>query len=535
MKPSRVRYLAGIAATAALAILFLFASLGLPGCASHADRRLDQPRFVDVYGPWDDPETDYKQLHEEQKDEHGDAKAALVNDRAPLIAIVGGTVLTATGKRLEPGTVILKQGHIETVAEGRTTIPEGAQVIDATGKFVTPGLIDAHSHLGVYSMPGVRAHNDGNENSAAVTPQSRAESAYWPQDPAISRVLAGGVTAALILPGSGNMIGGRGFTVMMKNGRTTDDVAFPGAPATLKMACGENPKRVHGAKNGPITRMGVYAGFRAAFRQAVDYNAKLATYARKRKVWLEQRARAAELDAKARAEGKSERIKVEPAPERPAGDPALDTLAAVLRGEVLVQVHCYRAAELREMVAIADEFGFAIRSFHHALEAYKVRDLLVARGIGINTWVDWWGFKMEAFDGIPENAGLFAAAGGRAVMHSDSPILAQRLNQEAGKALYAARRAGLDLSEDQALRWVTANPAWVLGIDAITGTLEAGKRADVVIWDHHPFSVYAKAETVILGGEVAYRRDQGLPLSDFELGNSAAGLPAASSPQGGAQ
>jgi imidazolonepropionase-like amidohydrolase len=202
-------------------------------------------------------------------------------------------------------------------------------------------------------------------------------------------------------------------------------------------------------------------------------------------------------------------------------DLRLETLAAVLRGEVLVQIHCYKASDIAEMVAVADESGFKIRSFHHALEAYKVRDLLVGKGIGINTWSDWWGFKLEAFDGIPENAALFTQQGGRATIHSDSAVGIQRLNQDAAKAMAAGRAAGVAITDDQALRWVTANPAWMLGIDGITGTLETGKRADVVVWDLSPFSVYSRAELVVSGGEVTFDRSRGLTPSDFELGNAA--------------
>jgi imidazolonepropionase-like amidohydrolase len=173
-----------------------------------------------------------------------------------------------------------------------------------------------------------------------------------------------------------------------------------------------------------------------------------------------------------------------------------------------------------EMVAIADEFGFKIRSFHHALDAYKIRDVLVAHGIAINTWADWWGFKLEAFDGIPENAALFDAAGGRVTIHSDSAIGIQRLNQEAAKAMTAGRAAGLAITDEQAIKWITANPAWVLGIDDVTGTLASGKRADVVMWSGSPFSVYSKAELVIAGGEVTFDRSKGLQPADFELGNT---------------
>ena len=494
--------------------LLLLAACG--GASSHAPR--PETTAIDVVDPWVDPTDD---LVTGSPRDRGSKAVALQNPRAPTLAITNATLLTATGQRIERGTVVLGGGAIRYVgAAAAAPIPADAQVIDGTGKFVTPGIIDAHSHLGVYAAPAGRGHNDGNEATAPVTAQARAQYGYQAQDPQISRALAGGVTAALILPGSANLIGGHGFTVAMKQARVTDEAAFPGAPATVKMACGENPKRVYGEKGGPSTRMGEYAAFRAAFLEANAYNAKWTRYRRTQKLWLEKKRRAEELDAAARQRGAAP-VKTEAAPEPPPVDLKLETLAGVLRGEVLVQIHCYRSYDIGEMMAVASELGFAIRSFHHALEAYKVRDLLVARGIAINTWADWWGFKLEAFDGIPENAALFTEQGGRATIHSDSAIGIQRLNQEAAKAMAAGRAAGIPITEDQALRWVTANPAWVLGIDDVTGTLEAGKRADVVLWSGSPFSVYSKAEKTIVGGEVLYDRQRGLPPSDFELGNSA--------------
>ncbi len=458
-------------------------------------------------------------------DPSGDADPR-VNASAPTLAIVGATVLTAAGQRFEPGLVVLEGGAIRYVGDADSSqIPAGASRIDATGKFVTPGVIDSHSHLGVYASPGVSAHEDGNEIVSPNTAGVRAEYGYWPQDPGIPRALAGGVTSALVLPGSANLVGGRGFTVVMRPGRTAGEVRFPRAPSTVKMACGENPKRVYGTKGGPFTRMGEYAAFRTKFRQAAEYALQWRMYERNREAFFKRRndpdadANAAPMGAGPGAQGRAQRNRnIAPAP--PARDLLLDTMAAILDGSALVQIHCYRADDIRQMVDIAEEFGFQIRSFHHALEAYKVRDQLVARDIAINTWADWWGFKMEAFDGIPENAALFTVSGGRAVIHSDSAIGIQRLNQEASKAMWAGRHAGLEISEDQALRWITANPAWVLGIDEYTGTLEAGKRADVVIWSQHPFSVYSKADIVIQAGAVMYDRSRGRPLTDFELGNS---------------
>jgi imidazolonepropionase-like amidohydrolase len=509
--------------TSSRANVCALALAGLTACGpatrpkSAAPPAEDRPK-LDITDPWVDPEADRP---------HGivrtpDARdAALRNPVAKPIVIRGATILTASGARHDGGVIVLDGGRITYVGAGPGETPSGATVIDGSGKFVTPGIIDAHSHLGVYPSPSANAHGDGNEAVSPNTAYARAEYGYWPQDPQITRALAGGVTTALILPGSANLFGGHGFTVQMRTGATTDEVAFPGAPATIKMACGENPKRVYGDKGGPQTRMAEYAAFRAAFTEAAAYAARVKAYGRLREMWLRKKARAAELDAAHAAAGKTGTVEPIAAPEPVLQDLKNETLAAVLRGEILVQIHCYRANEIAELVEIADEFGFQIRSFHHALEAYKVRDLLVEHGIAINTWADWWGFKLEAFDGIPENAGLFTESGGRVTIHSDSPIGTQRLNQEAAKALASARAQGIAITDDQALRWITANPAWVLGIDDVTGTLEVGKRADVVLWSGDPFSVYSKAELVVMGGEVAYDRARGREASDYELGNSA--------------
>jgi imidazolonepropionase-like amidohydrolase len=487
------------------------------GATAKAPRPAETP-VIDVVDPWVDLNDD---LVTGTPRSRGSKAEALSNPNAKPLAITGATILTAAGRRIENGTIVLQGGVIGALGDAGIAIPAGAIRIDGTGKFVTPGLIDAHSHLGVYPAPSGRGNKDVNKSTAPVNTQARAQYGYQPQDPQISRALAGGVTAALILPGSANLIGGHGFTVAMKLTRTTDEAAFPGAPATLKMACGENPKRVYAEKGGPSTRMGVYAAFRAAFLEANAYNAKWTRYRRTQKLWQTKKQRATEMNSEA-SRRRTAMVKTEAAPEPPAVDLKLETLASVLRGEILVQVHCYRGNDIGEMLAVASELGFAIRSFHHALDAYKVRDLLVARGIAINTWSDWWGFKLEAFDGIPENAALFTEQGGRATIHSDSAVGIQRLNQDAGKAMASGIAAGIPVSEDQALRWITANPAWVLGIDDVTGTLEVGKRADVAVWSGPPFSVYSKAEKTIVAGEIAYDRLVGLSPSDYELGNSAA-------------
>lgn len=405
------------------------------------------------------------------------------------VLIRGGTVLTAAGEEIEGGDVLLIGGRIEAVGIGLDA-PQDASIIDAVGRFVTPGIIDSHSHLGVYPSPGVEGMGEGNEATNPVTAEVWAEHGVWPQDPGLPRALAGGVTTLQTLPGSANLIGGRGVTLKLVPGRGATDMMYPGAPMGLKMACGENPKRVYQSR-GPSTRMGNVAGYRDAFIRAEKY----------RQTWDTWLAGDRESD-------------------RPDRDLALETLAEVLRGNILVQAHCYRADDMLTMLELAQEFGFSIRSFHHATEAYKIRDRLAEENVAASMWVDWWGFKMEAFDGIPQNIALVSDAGGRAILHTDSDLEIQILNQNAARAMYAGRGAGLDVSRDQALRWITINSAWALGIDELTGSLEPGKAGDVVIWSGDPFSVYSRADQVLIDGAVVYDRSRidGNPVSDFELG-----------------
>ena len=411
------------------------------------------------------------------------------------VLIAHATVLTAAGDRIEDGSVLLRDGKVARVGR-MIDAPADAQVIDARGKWVTPGLIDAHSHLGVYAAPEVEAHGDGNELTDPVTADVWAEHAIWPQDPQIPLALAGGVTTQHILPGSGNLIGGRSVTIKNVPGRAASDMRFPGAPYGLKMACGENPKRVYGEKGrAPSTRMGNIAGTRKAWTDAAEYRQKWDEYQGKKKAGKEA--------------------------TEPARDIEKETLAGVLAGEILVQNHCYRADEMLLMIDVAREFGYRIATFHHAVEAYKIADVLAANGICAAMWGDGWGFKMEAFDGIRENIPLVDhPKGGCAVVHSDSAEQIQRLNQEAGKAMAAGRRMGFPLREEDAIRWLTINPAHALGIDRMTGSLEEGKMADVVIWSGNPFSVYSRAERVFIDGALIYDRNDPAhqPVMDFDLG-----------------
>jgi imidazolonepropionase-like amidohydrolase len=406
--------------------------------------------------------------------------------------IRGGTVMTAAGDVFTDGEVLLIDGRIAAVGSDLQT-PTGVRVFDARGRFVTPGIIDTHSHLGAYPSPGVAAHSDGNEATDPVTADVWVEHSVWPQDPGFVRALEGGITTLQILPGSANLIGGR--SVVLKNvpARTVQAMKFPGAPYGLKMACGENPKRVYGTRGrAPSTRMGNVAGYRAAWIQAQQY----------RQRWDEWERRG------------------RPTEGAPARDLEMETLAGVLRGEILVHNHCYRADEMAIMMDVAREFGYRIRSFHHGVEAYKIRDLLASEEISASLWADWWGFKMEAIDFVHANVALVHQAGARAIVHSDDPVGIQRLNQEAAKALAAGRRAGLETEEDEALRWITANAAWALGLEREIGTLEVGKHADVVIWSANPFSVYARADQVFIDGALVFDRfDPALqPTTDFEVG-----------------
>ncbi|HKG93029.1 MAG TPA: amidohydrolase, partial [Gemmatimonadaceae bacterium] len=402
--------------------------------------------------------------------------------------IRNATILTAAGPRIVNGAVLLRDGKIAAVGAS-VDAPSDAVVIDGTGKFVTPGLIDDHSHLGVYASPGVDALSDGNEATNPSTPYVWAEHSVWPQDPQFPRNLAGGVTTLQVLPGSANLIGGRSVVLKVVPSRTVQGMKFPGAKYGLKMACGENPKRVY-ANRGPSTRMGNVAGYRTQWIQAEQY----------RRRW--------------------DKWNADHQGDAPSRDLGMETLAEVLRGNILVHNHCYRADEMAQMIDIAHEFGYRIRSFHHGVEAYKIADLLARDSISASIWADWGSFKMEAMDAVRANLPLVDRAGVRAIIHSDDPSGSQRLLQEAAKGMAEGARIGIAVSEDQAIRWATINPAWALGLDDRIGSIEVGKNADVVLWSGNPFSVYSRPERVWIDGALMYDRNDDTEQwrTDFELG-----------------
>ena len=417
-----------------------------------------------------------------------------------LTAIVNANVLTGAGQEIDNGVVVFGDGKIIAVGPAGTAVPTGATVVDGRGRWVTPGVIDGHSHLGVYPSPAVPSRSDGNELTDPNTAGVWAEHSIWPEDPGFDRARAGGVTTLEVLPGSGNLFGGRAAIVKNVPSITTQGMKFPGAPYGLKMACGENPKRVYGSKGrAPSTAMGNVAGYRAGWIAAADYKRR----------WDEYHDKI----------GKGEKA------DAPKRDLTLDTLAGVLRGEIRIQNHCYRADEMATMIDISHEFGFHIAAFHHASEAYKIAPLLAKEGICILTWADWAGFKMESLDGIEANAALTHRGGACVIIHSDDPIITQHLNQEAGIAMGAGNRIGLNITPAEAIAWITLNPAKAIGVDKMTGSLEPGKQADVVLWSANPFSIYAKADKVFIDGGLAFDRSDPRyqPKSDFELGQPGEG------------
>src|SRR2546426_9083201 len=387
--------------------------------------------------------------------------------------------MTVTHGNIQNGSVHIKDGKIAAVGPDVTAAP-GALVIDAGGKYLTPGIIDSHSHIAL--------DDDVNEATSPVTPQMMMIDAFDYQDKAIYRGLAGGVTTSLLLHGSANMIGGQAIVIKHKYGSNRDAMLFPGAPRSIKFASGENPKRVYGGKEQlPSTRMGNFAVQREALVQAQDYIREWDDY--------QAKVKRGDKDAK-----------------MPKHDLKLEALADILRGKLLVQIHCYRADEFLTEMALAKEFGYKVRAFHHALEAYKVADKIAANGVAIATWPDWWGFKYEAVDGIPWNAVISMHKGVRVALKSDSEDVTRRLNQEAGKIM----RYG-NVSEEDALKMITLNPAWIIGVDDRVGSLDVGKDADIAIWNSYPLSSAALADKVLIDGDIYFDRSlPGLGLTHYK-------------------
>lgn len=387
------------------------------------------------------------------------------------VLIKNAVVMTVTHGNIKNGSIYVKDGKIAAVGES-VTAPAGATVIDAEGKYVTPGIVDSHSHIAL--------GDDINEATSPITPQMMMKDAFDYQDKAVYRALAGGVTTSLLLHGSANMIGGQAIVIKHKYGAGRDEMLFPNAPRSIKFASGENPKRVYGGKEQiPSTRMGNFAVQREALVQAQDYMREWDAY--------NEKVKRGDKDATA-----------------PKHDLKLEALADVLRGKLMVQIHCYRADEFLTEMAMAKEFGYKIRAFHHALEAYKVADKMAPDNIAIATFSDWWGYKQEAWDAIPWNAVLSMRKGVRVAIKSDSEDYTRRLNQEAAKTM---RYGGA--TEEEALKMITLNAAWIVGVDDHVGSIDVGKDADLVVWDGYPLSSYGVPEKVLIDGDVYF--DRALP------------------------
>jgi imidazolonepropionase-like amidohydrolase len=382
------------------------------------------------------------------------------------IVIRNATVMTATHGTIQNGSVWVHNGKIAGVG-AQVNAPSDAAVIDATGKYLTPGLIDPHSHSAL--------GDDVNEATSPVTPSMMMIDAFDNTDKALYQALAGGVTTELLLHGSANMIGGQAVVIKNKFGLSRNDMLFPNAPRSIKFASGENPKRVYGGRGElPSTRMGNFEVMRQSFEDAKAYMAE----------WDAYNAKVAKGDKTALP---------------PKKDLKLEALADVLRGKLYVQIHCYRADEFLTEEAIAHEYGYKIRAFHHALEMYKVADKIAPEDTAIATFADWWGYKDEAWDAIPWNAVMSMRKGVRVALKSDSNDFVRRLNQEAGKMIHYG-----GASEDEAIQMITINPAWIIGVQDRTGSIDVGKDADLVIWNTDPLTSYARAEKVYIDGDLFF-------------------------------
>jgi imidazolonepropionase-like amidohydrolase len=392
-----------------------------------------------------------------------------------LVAITNATIMTASHGTIEKGTVLIKDGKITAVG-ANVTVPAGATVIDGTGRYLTPGIIDAHSHS---MSEGI------NEGTQSITSEVRIEDVLRQDGLSVFRQLAGGVTTLNILHGSANTIGGQNAVVKLRWGLPVDSMRFAGAPAGIKFALGENVRQsnVPGfpgrTPRYPRTRMGVEELLRDAFTRATEYRADWRRY--------EQAKRAVKKG------------QLEPVP--PARDLELDALVEVLDGTRLVHAHSYRADEILMILKVAKDFGFRIASLQHVLEGYKVADEIAAAGTGASTFADSWAYKMEALDAIPHNAALMAERGVRVSINSDSDERARRLYQEAAKAM---KYGGA--SEEEALRMITLNAAWQLGIDKVVGSIDVGKDADLAIFNGHPFAPGSRVEMTLIDGRVFFDR-----------------------------
>jgi imidazolonepropionase-like amidohydrolase len=408
------------------------------------------------------------------------ASVALAQNKGEVL-IKNATIMTASHGVIEGGSILIRDGKIAAVGKnGEVRAGANAKIIDATGLYVTPGIIDAHSHSALDSV---------NEGSVSVSSMVRMKDVVDNTDINIYRQLAGGTTTIHSMHGSANSIGGQNVILKLKWGKSADEMIVPDMPRTIKFALGENPKRAGNQTNPfgqgnrplrfPATRMGVEFTIREAFQQAREYMRE----------WDEYAA------AKERGG--------DPAP--PRRDLKLEAIADILRGKLLVHSHCYRADEILMLMNVADEFGWKVLAFQHVLEGYKVAKEIAAHGAGGSTFSDWWAYKIEAYDAIPGNAAIMHHKGVVTSVNSDSADLARRLYQEAAKTI---KYGGL--TDEEALRFITLNPAKQLKMDHRIGSIDVGKDGDLAIFNANPFSIYARVEMTLIEGEVYFDRKEDL-------------------------
>lgn len=397
-------------------------------------------------------------------------QGATARPTAPAVTLRHCTLWTATGSVLADTDLQLQDGRVAAIGKALPANKEGRE-IDCAGQIVTPGLVDMHSHIGVYPVPTGSARQDGNEMSNPLTPQVRAVDSFDPEDASIARAVAAGVTTALVLPGSGNAMGGQALYIKLF-GRSTAEMTIPGAPRAMKWAMGENPKRAYGSKGQlPMSRMGHAWLLRQRMTEARDLRHQQDAWDRK-------------YPSGAPADGPARPFRAE-----------LEPLVALLRGQVLLHVHCYEVHDMETLFRVADEFGFKVAAVHHALEAWKIPKTLAERGVAAAIFSDLWGFKLEALDGSVYAPKILQESGVQLALKTDHPVIdAQYLMFEAAKAHHYG------LGEQAALQAVTRNPARSIGLGDRIGTLEAGKEADIVLWDRSPLALGAKPLRVFVDG-----------------------------------
>ncbi len=402
---------------------------------------------------------------------------------AKLVAITNATIMTANKGTIQKGTIVIRDGKIAAVG-ANVAVPAGAQVIDGNGRFVTPGIIDAHSHAAAEAI---------NEGTNSITAEVRMTDVIEHDDIALYRALAGGVTTLNLLHGSANTIGGQNAVLKLRWGLPVDSLIFAGAPPGIKFALGENVRQSNRAvipgreRRYPMSRMGVEELLRDAFTRAKEYQREWKAY---------------ETAVKGRARGA-------PAPVMPKRDLQLDALVEILDGKRLVHAHSYRSDEILMLLKVAKDFGFRVSSFQHVLEGYKVADELAAAGSGASTFADNWAYKLEAWDAIPHAAAIMAQRGVRVSINSDSDERIRRLYQEAAKAMHYG-----GVSEEEALKMITLNAAWQLGVDKQIGSIEVGKDADLAIFNGHPFAPASRVEMTLVDGRVFFDRKTAPTLDD---------------------